>query len=63
MKTVTMFEKGERILMEMEIDKVTLEGGIHKYSLKVPNVEDYLDQEYTFEQLIAKNEEDTCKEQ
>lgn len=54
-----MFEKGEHILMELEIDHVTLEGGIHKYSLKVPGAEDYLDKKYTFEQLVLMDKKET----
>lgn len=54
-----MLDKGEHVLMEMEIAKVSLVAGVHKYSLKVPNIEDYLDKEYTIEQLlpIPKEEE------
>lgn len=55
-RIVEMLDKGEHVLMEMEIAKVTLVGGVHKYSLKVPNIEDYLDKEYTIEQLISMDE-------
>lgn len=51
-RTVEMLDKGEHVMMEMEVAKVALTGGVHKYSLKVPNIEDYLDKEYTIDQLI-----------
>ena len=57
-RTVEMLDKGEHILMEMEIAKVSLVGGVHRYSLKVPDIEDYLDKEYTIEQLITINDEE-----
>jgi hypothetical protein len=51
-----MLDKGEHVMMELEVAKVALIGGVHKYSLKVPNIEDYLDKEYTIEQLITMDE-------
>lgn len=62
-RIVEMLDKGERVMMEMEIAKVSLVGGIHKYSLKVPNIEDYLEKEYTIEQLtpISKEGKEDCE--
>jgi hypothetical protein len=51
-----MFEKGEHVLVEMEITRVTLESGTHKYSLKFAGTEDYLDKDYTADQLIPIGE-------
>lgn len=52
MITVPMFKQGEHVYMELEIEKVILVGAEHKYRLKVPGVEDYLKEEYVFDQLI-----------
>lgn len=57
-RIVEMLDKGEHVLMEMEIAKVSLVAGVHKYSLKVPNIEDYLDKEYTIEQLMPMPKEE-----
>lgn len=62
-RTVLMLDKGERVMMEMEVSKVALIGGIHKYSLKVPDIEDYLDKEYTIDQLIIMDEPKDGKEE
>ena len=36
MRTVKIFEKGERVGIEMQIEQVALEGGEVKYTLKDP---------------------------
>lgn len=51
MKQVTIYEKGEHILMELEIWDRELKGNDIKYKLKVPGVEDFLEQQYSFDQL------------
>lgn len=62
-RIVEMFDKGEHVLVEMEITKVELEGATHKYSLKVCGTEDYLKDKYIAEQLIPiekpKEQEDS----
>lgn len=58
MRSINIFDKGEHVLMEMEISKVEFEGGVHKYSLKVINSEDYLGKKYVAEQLIPMDTED-----
>ena len=55
MKEVRVFDKGEHVYLEMEVTKAEYKGGIFKFTLKVPNMEDYLDKEYTAEQLIPIN--------
>lgn len=57
MRTINVFDKGEHVLMEMEISKVEFEGGVHKYSLKVASSEDYLSKKYVAEQLIPMDTE------
>lgn len=61
-RIVKMFDKGEHVLMEMEISKVELEGITHKYSLKVSGTEDYLKDKYTAEQLIQMDGEGEVNE-
>jgi hypothetical protein len=62
MREVRVFDKGEFVLMKMEITKAEYKAGEFKFRLKVPDREDYLDTEYTAEQLIpieaAKESED-----
>lgn len=55
-RMVKMFDKGEHVMVEMEIVKVELEGATHKYGLKIYNTEDYLEKKYTAEQLIPMEE-------
>ena len=55
-RIVKMFDKGEHVMVEMEITKVELEGATHKYSLKVCGTEDYLKDKYTADQLISMEE-------
>ena len=55
-RMVKMFDKGEHVMVEMEITKVELEGATHKYSLKVCNTEDYLGKKCTADQLIPMEE-------
>ena len=57
MRTINVFDKGEHVLVEMEITKVEFEGNIHKYSLKLANTEDYLKERYTADTLIPMEEE------
>lgn len=61
-RIVKMFDKGEHVLMEMEISKVELEGITHMYSLKVSGTEDYLKDKYTAEQLIQMDGEGEVNE-
>ena len=56
MRNVTVFDKGEHVLMEMEITRAEYKAGGFKFTLKVPRVEDYLDNEYTADQLIPMEE-------
>ena len=55
-RMVEMFDKGEHVMVEMEITKVELEGATHKYSLKVCGTEDYLKDKYITDQLISMEE-------
>lgn len=57
MKAVEMYEKGEEVYIRMQITKVTLEGGVPKYELKDPRTGEFLDELYTFEQLVSIPEE------
>lgn len=60
MKEVKMYEKGEEVLIKMQITKVTLEGGVPKYELKDPKTGEFLDELYTFDRMIPipEDEED-----
>lgn len=55
-RMVEMFDKGEHVMVEMEITKVELKGATHKYSLKVCGTEDYLKDKYIADQLIPMEE-------
>lgn len=52
MRDVRVFDKGEHVMMEMEVTRAEYKAGVFKFTLKVPGAEDYLDKEYTADQLI-----------
>lgn len=52
MREVKVFDKGEHVMMELEVIKAEYKGGEFKFKLKVPDKEDYLDCEYTADQLV-----------
>ena len=59
MKSVELFEKGEHILLEFEVTKVSLVGSIPHYELKDPITGEFLDGDYTADRFttIPKEEE------
>lgn len=63
MKNVTVFDKGEHVMMEMEITRAEYKGGVFKFTLKVPGIEDYLDKEYTADQLVPITKEEEPEEE
>lgn len=57
MKSVDVYEKGERVLIEMEIGNVRFVGGRPVYELKDPRNDNYYDSTFTNEQLVPIQEE------
>ena len=59
MKTVQIFERGERVGIEMVIERVSLEGGEIKYTLKDPRSQKDYPWIFSDDELFAlKGEED-----
>lgn len=59
MRAINIFDKGERVLLEMEITKIELVGSEPVYHLKVADTEDYLKDTYKFGKLIPHDEQET----
>ncbi|MBR1909887.1 MAG: hypothetical protein IJ821_04805 [Lachnospiraceae bacterium] len=57
MREVKVFDKGEHVMMELEVIKAEYKSGEFKFKLKVPGKEDYLDSEYTADQLVPIDQE------
>ena len=57
MRTVNMYEVGEKVLIEVEVVDITFKKGEIKYTLKDPLTAKCFDYLYTDEQIIPKNKE------
>lgn len=58
MRTVKIFEKGERVGIEMQIEQVALEGGEVKYTLKDPRSQKDYPWIFSDDELFALNKEE-----
>jgi len=70
MKTLNIYEYGDKVMIEGSIHNVKVENGVHKYQIKDKKSADVLDTWYTAEELIPcpekkaeneKKEEDKCE--
>lgn len=53
MKQINVFERGDRVAIEYEIDSLIFKNGTIYYKLKNPSNGTYLDNAYTADELIA----------
>ena len=53
MKQINVFERGDRVAIEYEIDSLIFKNGQLYYKLKNPTTGTYLDNAYTAQELIA----------
>lgn len=58
MRAINIFDKGEHVLLEMEITKIELVGSEPVYHLKAAGTEDYLKDTYKFGKLISMDDSD-----
>ena len=56
MKQINVFERGDRVAIEYEIDSLIFKNGQLYYKLKNPTTGTYLDNAYTAEELIPMPE-------
>lgn len=59
MKQINVFERGDRVAIEYEIDSLIFKNGQLYYKLKNPTTGTYLDNAYTAEELIPMPEVET----
>lgn len=53
MRQINVFEKGDRVCIEYEIEELLFKNGQLYYKLKNPATGTYLDNAYTADELIA----------
>ena len=53
MKQINVFERGDRVCIEYEVDELLFRNGRLFYKLKNPATGKYLDNAYTVDELIA----------
>lgn len=53
MRQINVFERGDRVAIEYEIDSLIFKNGTIYYKLKNPANGTYLDNAYTVDELIA----------
>ncbi len=53
MKQINVFDKGDRVYIEYEVDSLIFKNGTIYYKLKEPVNGTYLDNAYTAEELIS----------
>lgn len=61
MRQINVFDKGDRVAIEYEVDSLIFKNGTIYYKLKNPANGTYLDNAYTVDELIAvpeKGEQD-----
>ena len=56
MREINIFDKGDRVYIEYEIDSLIFKNGTIYYKLKEPRFGTYLDNAYTSEELIPVTE-------
>lgn len=56
MKQINVFEKGDKVAIQYEIDSLMFKNGQLFYKLRNPATGTYLDNAYTAEELIAMPE-------
>jgi len=56
MKQLNVYEKGDKVHIEYEVDSLIFKNGTIYYKLKEPNNGTYLDHAYTAEELIPAGE-------
>lgn len=57
MKQINVFDRGDRVYIEYEVDSLIFKNGTIYYKLKEPKNGTYLNNAYTAEELIPANEE------
>jgi len=57
MKQINVFDKGDKVYIEYEIDSLIFKNGTIYYKLKEPKNGTYLSQAYTSDELIAVEKE------
>jgi hypothetical protein len=58
MREINIFEKGDKVYIEYEVDSLIFKNGTIYYKLKEPRNGTYLDNAYTCDELIAVKEEE-----
>lgn len=58
MKQINVFERGDKVAIQYEIDSLIFKNGQLYYKLKNPTTGTYLDNAYTAEELIPMPEEE-----
>lgn len=53
MRQINIYDKGDRVYIEYEIDSIFFKNGQLYYKLKEPSTGKYLDNAYTAEELIS----------
>ena len=53
MRQINVFERGDRVAIEYEVDSLIFKNGTLYYKLKNPATGTYLDNAYTADELIA----------
>ena len=63
MRQINVFERGDRVAIEYEIEELLFKNGQLYYKLKNPATGTYLDNAYTADELIALPEKEKKHEQ
>lgn len=58
MKEINIYEKGDKVYIEYEIDSLIFRNGTIYYKLKEPKNGTYLDNAYTADELITARKEE-----
>ena len=58
MRQINVFDKGDRVFIEYEVDSLLFRNGTIYYKLKEPNNGTYLDNAYTAQELIPVSKEE-----
>ena len=59
MKQINIFDKGDKVCIEYEVDSLIFKNGTIYYKLKEPKNGTYLANAYTAEELIPSQREDS----
>lgn len=58
MRQINVFDKGDKVYIEYEVESLMFKNGTIYYKLKNPATGTYLDNAYTADELVAKEGEE-----